>query len=69
VQRVQFTVADQAERMKSCQQADRILMDEAIIVPLCYSQHHILLKPWVRRFTIPAIKNPGFWKDVIIDPH
>ncbi|HEY3232386.1 MAG TPA: ABC transporter substrate-binding protein [Roseiflexaceae bacterium] len=62
-------IADQAERMKSYQQADRILMDEAVIVPLCYSQHHILLKPWVRRFTIPAIKNPGFWKDVIIEPH
>jgi ABC-type oligopeptide transport system substrate-binding subunit/transcriptional regulator with XRE-family HTH domain len=60
---------DQAERMSIYQQADRILIEEAIIVPLLYGQHHILLKPWIKQFRIPAIKHPGFWKDVIIDPH
>ena len=32
-------------------------------------QLHVLLKPWIKRFPIPAIKNPGFWKDVILEPH
>jgi hypothetical protein len=32
-------------------------------------QSHLLLKPWVRRFPTAAIKSPGFWKDVIIEPH
>jgi hypothetical protein len=30
---------------------------------------HLLIKPWIKNFTIPAIKNPGFWKDVVIEPH
>jgi hypothetical protein len=55
--------------MQVYQQADRLLMEEAIIIPLTYSQTHLFTKPWVRNFLIPAIKNPGFWKDVIIEPH
>jgi ABC-type oligopeptide transport system substrate-binding subunit len=51
------------------QQADRILMSEAVIVPLFYEQTHLLLKPWVKRFPTVAIKSPGFWKDVVIEPH
>ena len=62
-------ITDQAERMQLCQQAGRILIEEAVIVPLLYIQSHLLLKLWVRRFPIAAIKSPGFWKDVIIEPH
>ena len=60
---------NQAERMQVYHQADRILMEEAVIMPLSYSPLHLLLKPWVRKFPTTAIKNPGFWKDVIIEPH
>jgi oligopeptide transport system substrate-binding protein len=59
-------ITDQAQRMQLYQQADRILMEEAVIVPLLYLQSHLLLKPWVRRFPTAAIKSPGFWKDVVI---
>jgi oligopeptide transport system substrate-binding protein len=62
-------ITDQSERLRLYQQADRILMEEAIIIPLIYSQQHMMLKPWVRKFHTTAIKNPGFLKDVIIDPH
>ncbi len=62
-------ITDQAERMQLYQQADRILMEEAVVVPLLYSPLHLLLKPWVRKFPTTAIKNPGFWKDAIIEPH
>jgi hypothetical protein len=27
---------------------------------------HMLIKPWVKRYPTTAIKNPGFWKDVVI---
>jgi ABC-type oligopeptide transport system substrate-binding subunit len=60
---------DQGKRLHYYQQADRILMEEAVIAPLTYAQQHILRKPWVRSFPTSPIKNPGFWKDVIIDPH
>jgi oligopeptide transport system substrate-binding protein len=62
-------ITDQARRMALYQQADRILIEEAVVVPLVYMQSHLLLKPWVRRFPTAAIKSPGFWKDVIIEPH
>jgi oligopeptide transport system substrate-binding protein len=62
-------ITDQAERMNLYARADRILMEEAVIVPVVYSRTHLLLKPWVRQYPIEAIKGPGFWKDVIMDPH
>jgi oligopeptide transport system substrate-binding protein len=59
---------DQSRRMKLYGRADRILVEEAAIVPLTYGREHLLLKPWVSRFPISAIR-PWFWKDVIIEPH
>jgi ABC-type oligopeptide transport system substrate-binding subunit len=56
------------ERMKTYQAADRILIEEASIMPFAYGQCHLLLKPWVRRCPTSATKF-WFWKDVIIDPH
>jgi ABC-type oligopeptide transport system substrate-binding subunit len=61
-------VADQRERMKLYQQADRILVEEAPIIPLLHKCFHLLVKPWVRKFLTSAIKY-WFWKDVIIEPH
>jgi ABC-type oligopeptide transport system substrate-binding subunit/class 3 adenylate cyclase/ribosomal protein L40E len=61
-------VADQRERMKLYQQADRILVEEAVIIPLIHKCFHLLVKPWVRKFLTSAIKY-WFWKDVIIEPH
>jgi oligopeptide transport system substrate-binding protein len=55
-------LTDQLERMKLYQQADRVLVEEAAIMPVSYNQRHLLVKPWVRRY-------PGPWKDVIIEPH
>jgi len=61
-------VMDQEERMKLYGQADRILVEEAAIVPLTYERLHLLVKPWVRRYPTSPIKY-WFWKDVIIEPH
>ncbi|MFC2053808.1 hypothetical protein ACFLV7_05850 [Chloroflexota bacterium] len=59
---------DQEERMRMYQQADRILVEDAPMLPLCYGRFNMFVKPWVRRYpTSPLIW--WFWKDVIIEPH
>jgi ABC-type oligopeptide transport system substrate-binding subunit len=61
-------VMDQEERMRMYQQADRILIEEAPILPLAYGRFHILVKPWVRRYLTSPLRW-WYWKDVIIEPH
>ena len=61
-------VTDQGERMEMYQEADRILVEEAAIMPWAYGRSHWLVKPWVRRWPTSRTKF-WFWKDVIIDPH
>lgn len=58
----------QTERLELYRQADKILVEEAIIAPMLYSQGHIMLKPWVRKHPTSAV-NWHFWKDVVIEPH
>ena len=61
-------IADHKQRMKRYQQADRTLVEDAAIVPTHYGRHHMLIKPWVRRFSTSAM-GWSLWKDVIIEPH
>jgi len=61
-------VPDQGKRMKLYQEADRILIEEAAIMPGFYNRLHLLVKPWVTKHPMSTIK-PWFWKDVIIEPH
>jgi oligopeptide transport system substrate-binding protein len=61
-------VTDQGERMKLYQQADKILIYEAVIVPLDHSRSHLLVKPWVRKFP-SSVLGRRFWKDVVLEPH
>jgi oligopeptide transport system substrate-binding protein len=60
---------DPAARIRLYQQAEQVLIREAPLVPLFYWQHHLWLKPWVKRYPTSAVKNPGFWKDVILERH
>lgn len=59
---------DQGERMALYQQADRRLIEEAVILPLTYWRRHLLLKPWVKRFPTSPLSF-WYWQDVIIEPH
>ena len=59
---------DQGERMRMYGQADRILVEEAPILPLVYGRFHTLVKPWVKKFPTSPMK-VWFWKGVIIEPH
>jgi ABC-type oligopeptide transport system substrate-binding subunit len=61
-------VMEQGERMRMYQQADRILVEESPILPLCYGRWHLLVKPWVRKLPLSPIV-PVACKDVIIEAH
>jgi oligopeptide transport system substrate-binding protein len=60
-------VSEQKARLNLYRQADKILVEEAALIPLTYGRGHLLRKPWVKRYpTSPA--KWWFWKDVIIEP-
>jgi ABC-type oligopeptide transport system substrate-binding subunit/class 3 adenylate cyclase len=60
--------ADQDKRMELYGQADRMLLEEAVIVPLGPERRHLLIKPWVSRYPLSPFRR-GFWQDVIIESH
>ena len=57
-----------ARRLELYQQADRILMDEAAIVPIFYGRTHLLVRPWVHAFSVSTMARYQ-WKNIIIEPH
>jgi len=61
-------VMDQAKRMRLYGEADRILIEEAVILPLAYGRKHLLVQRWVTKYPISTLRGV-FWKDVIIEPH
>jgi ABC-type transport system substrate-binding protein len=56
-------LTDQDERMRLYQQADQILVNEAVIIPFVHRNEERLVKPWL----LNRISTP--WKDVFIEPH
>ncbi len=61
-------IPDLAERVKFYQAADRLLIEDAAILPLAHQRFDMLVKPWVRRFPVSPLKT-AYFKDVVIDPH
>jgi oligopeptide transport system substrate-binding protein len=62
-------VLDQGERLELYAQADRILVEEdVVVIPLTYMWSHYLVKPWVRKLPTSAI-NEWLWKDFVIEAH
>jgi ABC-type oligopeptide transport system substrate-binding subunit len=59
---------DQEERMNLSRQADRILIEEAVFMPLYHGRVNLLVKPWVTRHPVSMV-GEWFWKDVIMEPH
>jgi ABC-type oligopeptide transport system substrate-binding subunit/class 3 adenylate cyclase len=59
---------DQMERMKLYEEAERILAEEAPIMPIFHWSTRLLVKPWVTRFPTTGLRE-WFFKDVIIQPH
>ncbi|MDM8530465.1 ABC transporter substrate-binding protein [Anaerolineales bacterium HSG25] len=60
--------ANQLERTDFYQQADRLLVEDAIVIPLLYGRRHMLVKPWLRKSPVNAV-NWHLWKYVILEPH
>jgi len=60
--------ADPRARLSLFQEADRRLIEAAVIAPLVYGRSHLLIKPWVRNYKVSPM-GTWFWKDVIIEPH
>jgi oligopeptide transport system substrate-binding protein len=58
---------NQGERMKLYRQADKILMQEAYVVPTFYGRADFLVKPWVKYPAAPL----GWWalRDIVIQPY
>lgn len=61
-------VTDHDKRMSMYQQADKILIEEAMVLPLIYGRYLVLIKPWVKKFPVSPIRGT-YWKDVIIESH
>ncbi len=57
----------EGQRLELLQQMDRLLVEEAWLVPLWYVRRHLLVKPWVVRLPTSPIMG-CFWKDVIVEP-
>lgn len=56
---------NQEDRMALYRQADQILIEEALLMPLIYRRWHMMVKSWVKRLPTWIVQ----WKDVIIEPH
>jgi len=61
-------VMDQVKRMRLYREADRILVEEAVIMPLAYGRKHLLVQRWVTKYPISTVRGV-LWKDVIIELH
>jgi oligopeptide transport system substrate-binding protein len=59
---------DQRERIELYRQADRILVEEAPLMPAIYGRWGDMVKPWVKGYArLP--NGTLFWKDLVIEPH
>ncbi len=59
---------DRREYMEAYHQADRILIEEAVVVPLWYDQLHFLVKPWVHGLRVSPLGLVRY-KEVLLVPH
>jgi ABC-type transport system substrate-binding protein len=58
----------QPERMQLYRQAEQMVVDDALVVPLTYANLQYLVKPWVKSYPLSSVA-PPFWKDVVIEAH
>ena len=61
-------IMDHGERTKRYQEADEMLIEEAVILPLSYGMRNMLVKPWVVNNPVSPMEH-NFWKDVVIETH
>jgi oligopeptide transport system substrate-binding protein len=54
------------DRTPFVQQADKVLIDDAGVIPLLYQRQHYLIKPWIK---FPYGFRDHALKEIIIEPH
>lgn len=59
---------DLAERLTLYQEAERLLLQTALILPLTYYVVHALVKPWVHHFHLSPLGHPTL-KNVVLEAH
>lgn len=59
---------DQSQRVELYHQADRVITEDAGVLPLFYGHVYQLIQPWVRKPTGSSMYSSQ-WKDVILMPH
>jgi ABC-type oligopeptide transport system substrate-binding subunit/DNA-binding SARP family transcriptional activator len=59
---------DQGRRVELYSQADRVLTEEAVVLPLFYGHIYELRQPWVHKPPGSSIYSPE-WKDITLLPH
>ncbi len=62
-------VIDQAERIKLYQEMDRLLVQEAVMLPLNYTKRMQLVKPWVTGLPVSPIRLLTHCRDAVIVRH
>jgi oligopeptide transport system substrate-binding protein len=63
-------ITDPERRMALYRQADRMLVEEAVLVPVEYGQvYGFLLKPWVKRFPTAPPYRAWMLQDVVVARH
>lgn len=67
IEKAKYSV-DQDARVAYLQQIDRIMVKQAIVIPLYYGRLHFLIKPWVRRLPVSPMAD-FYFHEAIIDPH
>jgi len=61
-------VSDHAKRMEMYAEAERILADQVVLLPLLYARVHLFVKPWVKKLPLQPIRVFSF-KEIIIEEH
>jgi ABC-type oligopeptide transport system substrate-binding subunit/DNA-binding SARP family transcriptional activator len=59
---------DQGQRVELYRQADGVLTEEAVVLPLFYGHIYELRKPWVHKPSGSSIYSPQ-WRDISLLPH
>ncbi|MGB3716286.1 MAG: ABC transporter substrate-binding protein [Candidatus Promineifilaceae bacterium] len=55
---------DHSKRIRLYQEADNILIQEAIIIPLIYDRQNLLIKPWIRNYPLSGFEKR--FKDIVV---
>jgi oligopeptide transport system substrate-binding protein len=58
--------SNQKDRIRFYREADKILIEDAVVIPYLYEGDHFLCKPWVK---LPEWSDFFRFKDVILEPH